>query len=240
VVENADISTSSEDYGRRFTGAVGRWFLETQSRATLSLLGALPAGASMLDVGGGHGQIAPALVEAGYDVTVVGSDPTCGARLQPWLSSGRCRFEVADLHALPYPDQSFDGVLCFRLLPHSVSWTKLIGELCRVARRSVILDYPSARSVNIISSPLFEVKRGIELNTRPFMIFSPRDVRSAFTNRGFTVTAERPQFLLPMVLHRWVNHAWLSKAAELPGRKLGLTRWLGSPVIVRADRRAAA
>ena len=238
--EDADIFNSSDDYARRFTGPVGRWFLETQSRISLGLLGALPAGASLLDVGGGHAQIAPALIEAGYEVTVVGSDQSCGTRLQPWLSSGRCRFEVADLHALPYPDQSFDGVLCFRLLPHSVSWTKLIWELCRVARRSVVLDYPSSRSVNILSSPLFPFKRGIELNTRRFVTFSPREIRSAFGWCGFTVRAERPQYLLPMVLHRWLNHSFLSKAAELPGRKLGLTRWLGSPVIVRADRRATA
>src|SRR6476660_3071093 len=101
-VENADIGTSSEDYARRFAGAVGRWFVETQSRMTLSLLGSLPIGASILDVGGGHAQIAPPLIEAGYEVTVVGSDPVCSARLQPWLSTNRCRFEVANLQALPF------------------------------------------------------------------------------------------------------------------------------------------
>ena len=125
-VENADIGTSSEDYARRFAGAVGRWFVETQSRMTLSLLGTLPIGASILDVGGGHAQIAPPLIEAGYEVTVVGSDPVCGARLQPWLSTGRCRFEVADLQALPFSDTSFDAVVCLRLLPHSISWRDLI------------------------------------------------------------------------------------------------------------------
>jgi ubiquinone/menaquinone biosynthesis C-methylase UbiE len=237
LVEDADISTSSDDYARRFAGDVGRWFLETQSRVTLELLAALPAGASLLDVGGGHAQIAPALIEAGYKVTVVGSDPSCGARLQPWLSSGRCGFEVVDLQALPYPDKSFDAVLCFRLLPHSVSWATLIGELCRVARRSVVVDYPSSRSVNILSSQLFQLKRGIEVNTRPFLTFSPHEIRSAFSKYGFAATAERPQFLLPMVLHRWLNRSSVSKAAELPGRRLGLTRWFGSPVIVRADRR---
>lgn len=236
LIEDADIETSSENYARRFTGAVGRWFVETQTRITLDLLASLPAGASVLDVGGGHAQIAPPLIEAGYNVTVVGSDPTCAARLQPWIEGGRCRFEVADLRALPYPDAAFDAVVCFRLLPHSVSWNGLIGELCRVARRSVVLDYPSVRSANIVSAHLFEMKRGIELNTRPFMTFSPRQIHSAFRARGFVVGAERPQFLLPMVLHRLIHRPTLSQAAELPGRLLGLTRWFGSPIIVRADR----
>jgi SAM-dependent methyltransferase len=234
--EDADIGTSSDDYARRFTGAVGRWFVETQTRITLGLLRVLPAGASVLDVGGGHAQITPPLVEAGYEVTVVGSDPACSARLQPWIADGRCRFEVADLRALPYPDRSFDAVVCLRLLPHSVSWTGLIGELCRVARRSVLIDYPSLRSANIVSQYFFELKRGIELNTRRFMTFTPPEIRRAFAELDFILRAERPQFLLPMVLHRLINHPGLSKVAELPGRALGLTRWFGSPIIVRADR----
>jgi ubiquinone/menaquinone biosynthesis C-methylase UbiE len=237
--EDADIATSSDDYARRFAGKVGRWFIETQARLTLSALGALPVGASVLDVGGGHGQIAPPLIKAGYEVTVVGSDPTCSARLQPWIADGRCRFQAADLHVLPFPAASFDAVVCLRLLPHSVSWTGLIGELCRVARRSVVVDYPSTRSINIASSLLLGVKRAIELNTRRFMTFSPQQIRSAFSDHGFIVRAEHPQFLLPMVLHRLANQAAFSKLAELPGRFLGLTQWFGSPVIVRADRRTS-
>jgi ubiquinone/menaquinone biosynthesis C-methylase UbiE len=239
LVEDADIGTSSDDYARRFRGAVGRWFLETQSRLTLALLRELPVGASILDVGGGHAQIAPPLVEAGYEVTVVGSDPICAARLKGLTTSGRFRFEVANLQALPYPDRSFDAVVCFRLLPHSVSWDGLIGELCRVASRSVVLDYPSARSANLLSSRLFQLKRAIELNTREFMLFTPSEIHSAFSKHGFIVRKERPQFLLPMVLHRWANRSVLSRVAEAPGRLLGLTRCFGSPIIVRADRRAA-
>jgi SAM-dependent methyltransferase len=235
--EDADIATSSDDYARRFTGAVGRWFVETQARITLGVLGALPMGASILDVGGGHAQIAPPLIDAGYEVTVVGSDPICSARLQPWISSGRCRFEVADLRAFRYPDASFDAVVCLRLLPHSVSWKGLIRELCRVARRSVVVDYPSVRSANVLSSQLFAMKRGIELNTRRFITFSPHEIHMAFADCGFVVRAEHPQFLVPMVLHRLANRALFSRAIEVPGRIFGLTRWFGSPIIARADRR---
>ena len=237
--EDADIDTSSEDYARRFTGAVGRWFVETQGRMTLEVLSGLPMGASILDVGGGHAQLAPPLIEAGYELTVVGSDPICSARLQPWLSTGRCRFEVADLLALRFPDASFDAVVCFRLLPHSVSWKDLIRELCRVARRSVVVDYPSVRSANIVSSQFFTMKRGIELNTRRFITFSPHHIHAAFAECGFVVRAEDAQFLVPMVLHRLANSALLSRAIEVPGRMLGLTRWFGSPVIARADRRTS-
>lgn len=234
--EDADIGTSSEDYARRFTGTVGRWFVATQSRITLSLLRAVPAGASILDVGGGHAQMAPPLIEAGYEVTVVGSDPVCSARLEPWIAQGRCRFEAVDLRNLPYADASFDAVVCLRLLPHSIEYTGLVRELCRVARRSVVVDYPSTRSANVVSSRLFHLKRSIELNTRRFLIFTPRQINDAFQSAGFIVREERPQFLIPMVLHRLTNRAALSKVAEMPSRLLGLTRLFGSPIIIRADR----
>jgi SAM-dependent methyltransferase len=236
LVEDADLSTSSDDYARRFAGPVGDWLLQEQTRITLDLMQGLPTGASVLDVGGGHAQIAPPLIEAGYAVTIVGSHFACGARLKPWTDDNRCRFEVGNLRALPYSDRSFDAVVCFRLLPHSVAWTGLVAELCRVARRSVVLDYPSTRSVNVLSEQLFSLKKGIEKSTRPFLLFSPGQIRSAFREHGFTVRAARPQFLLPMVVHRMVKSPAVSRVAEAPGRVFGLTRWFGSPVIVRANR----
>ncbi len=235
-LESADLETASDDYASRFGGEVGAWFLEVQSRTILGLLRGCPANATILDVGGGHAQVAPALVQAGYQVVVVGSGPSSGVRLQSWLDSGRCRFEVANLNALPYDDRAFDAVVCVRLLPHSVDWPRLIGELCRVSRYVVVVDYPSIRSVNIVSHRLFSLKKRIEGNTRPFRLFHPRQIRDAFERHGFTVGAERPQFLFPMVLHRWSNSAGLARLMEVPGRLLGITRWIGSPVIIRADR----
>ena len=39
-----------------------------------------------------------------------------------------------------------------------------------------------------------------------------------------------------MVLHRWTDSVALSRLVESGGRSLGLTRWLGSPILARADR----
>ena len=87
--EDADVSSSSDDYARRFAGAVGQWFLDIQTGITLDLLRELPPAASVLDVGGGHAQVAPPLIAAGYDVTVIGSDSQCSARLWSWIDRGR-------------------------------------------------------------------------------------------------------------------------------------------------------
>jgi SAM-dependent methyltransferase len=236
--EDADVESSSDLYARRFAGPVGQWFLDLQAQLTLDCLAGLPPGGAVLDVGGGHAQLAPSLADAGYRVTVVGSDPSCGTRLRPLTEAGRCRFEVADLLALPYPDQAFEAVVCYRMLAHSVDWRRLVGELCRVARHRVVVDYPARRSVNVASDALFRIKNSIERGTtRPFALYGRAEVARAFAAVGFQVTQERPQFLLPMAFYRLAGSAALARTAEGLARAAGLTGLLGSPVIARADRR---
>ncbi len=234
--ETADVETSSEGYARRFAGPVGEWFLERQAAATRQLLANLRPGAAVLDVGGGHAQLTPMLVEAGYDVLVVGSDASCASRLAPWLASGRCRFEVGNVIGLAHADRSFDAVLAFRLLPHVARWRELVTEVCRVSRRLAVLDYPSSRSLNLFAARGFAAKKRVEGNTRPFTLFSPAEIRAALASAGFLVTASRPQFVWPMVLHRMLGSRAAARALEAPAAWLGLTRLVGSPVIVRAER----
>jgi ubiquinone/menaquinone biosynthesis C-methylase UbiE len=236
--EDADVESSSERYARRFEGPVGRWFLDYQTRITLECLAGLAAGATILDVGGGHAQIAPPLVEAGYQVTVVGSDPSCGQRLRSLISAGQCRFEVGDLQALPYDPESFDAVICYRLIAHSIDWRRLIGQVCRVARHRTIVDYPARRSVNVASQVLFRVKHSIERGTtRPFTLYGRGEITRAFTDAGFSIRSVHPQFFLPMALYRWAGSVPVARATEGLARATALTSLMGSPVIARADRR---
>jgi len=233
--EDADQETSSEAYARRFAGAVGALFLETQAQATLDLLAPLGSG-SLLDVGGGHGQVTGPLVEAGHAVTVFGSDPRCRGRVASFLDSGRARFVSGDLLGLPFPDRSFDVALSYRLLPHVTRWPELIGELCRVARRAVLVDYPTTRSLNLAAGAFFGLKKGVEGNTRPFQVFRDADIESAFARHGFRQSGRRPQFFLPMALHRALRLAPLSRALEGLALAFGLLSAFGSPVILRLSR----
>ena len=234
AAEHADVETSSDAYARRFAGPVGEYFLDVQARTTLALL---PKAATVLDVGGGHGQLAGPLVDAGHVVTVFASDPACIHRVRGLVDAGRARFESGDLLKLPFGDRSFDVALAFRLLPHVSEWRALVGELCRVAAQAVIVDYPTTRSVNAVSGAFFGAKKGVEGDTRPFAVFADDDVRSAFATHGFDAETRRPQFLFPMALHRALGTAALSQGAEAIASVAGLTTLLGSPVILKATRR---
>ncbi|MDI6774777.1 MAG: class I SAM-dependent methyltransferase [Verrucomicrobiota bacterium] len=230
--ETADIETSSDDYAARFSGPVGEWMLQAQERITLDLLGDATAD-SILDVGGGHGQLAVPLCRRGYKVTVLGSAESCRRRIRDIVDCGQCRFLVGNVVALPFADRSFDMALCFRLLTHCERWPALVSELCRVARRAVIADYPTSHSLNRIAPALFRAKKKLEGSTRAWRLFRCREVPNEFGRHGFRLSRRRAQFFLPMVLHRVLGNRAVSAAMEGACRRLGLTGLWGSPVIVR-------
>ncbi|HEX6739174.1 MAG TPA: methyltransferase domain-containing protein [Vicinamibacteria bacterium] len=238
MLEDADRETASPDYARRFAGPVGAWFLEVQARTVVELLAPWPR-ARVLDVGGGHGQLAQALLAEGHAVTVYGSAPDAlSAEVAELARAGRLEFTCGDLLHAPFPDRGFDAVLAFRLLPHLRRMGELAAELARLARAAVIVDYPTRRSVNAVSGALFGLKKSVEGNTRPFTVFRDAEVRGAFAAAGLRPTARRPQFFAPMAVHRALGRAGISRGLEGAARALGLTRALGSPVVLRLERPA--
>jgi hypothetical protein len=108
--------------------------------------------------------------------------------------------------------------------------------MCRVARRAVVVDYAEMVSFNLVAEKLYGAKLAVERNTRPFQCFYGKDLRAAFSGLGFPAFGARPQFFWPMALHRGLGRAGLSQGLEGVSRALGLTRLLGSPVILRASR----
>jgi ubiquinone/menaquinone biosynthesis C-methylase UbiE len=236
-LETADIETSSDDYARRFSGPVGKWFLEVQEKATLEML--LPyKNGTVLDVGGGHGQLAGGLIGAGYDLTVLGSANSCVEKIRTYVDQGLCKFQVGNVLDLPFPDQYFDAVISYRFISHVTRWEAFLGELCRIARKAVIFDYTEVKSINAIAPYLFQFKKRLEGNTRPFTLYREADLLRILGEHGFSRSDRFSQFFLPMVVHRKMKVLNVSRAAEGIFRKLKLTDAFGSPVILKAERRA--
>ena len=229
-----DIESSSWDYAQRFKGAIGQWLLSHQEAATRSAIESSCSDETVLrvlDVGGGHGQNVGLINAMGHKITVVGSDQSCGSVIRENIDSGLVTFDTGSLLELPYSDNSFDVVICYRILSHMESWEKLVAELVRVADKLVLVDYPCIRSVNFASRLLYGVKKGIEKNTRPFRCFHDRDVDHSFLQRGYARVFRRRQFFLPMALYRLIGNVAVSKLLYSVFRALGLIRVFGSPVI---------
>lgn len=230
--ETADIETSTEAYASRFAGPIGAWLLKVQSEGTFKMLKPYPQ-ASILEVGGGHGQLTPELVAAGHKVTVVGSDDSCQTRIRDLVSSGQCQFQVGNVLALPYEDNAFDVVISYRFLAHVEQWQAFLKELSRVAKQAVIVDYPTLRSINYITPLLFNLKKGAEKNTRPYTCYNEAELLGYAKSLGLSVGDRYAQFFWPMVLHRIMKQPALSSLLEGSARGLGLSRLLGSPIILK-------
>lgn len=236
--DQSDLESSSERYARRFSGEVGKAFLARQGSITLALAEEmLPkdgARGTILDVGGGHAQLAPLFWERGCKVTIFGSDESCRIRPDRLLGPENYAFDCGNLLKLPYPADSFDVVVAFRLVTHESQWETLIGELCRVARKAVIVDYPDVRGFNALSRLLFHLKKGFEKDTREYAVFNRRRISEAFERQDAGAVVFRPQFFLPMVFHRITGSVGILRFTEGFFRAVGLTRLFGSPVIARA------
>jgi len=230
--ETADIETSSDDYASRFAGEIGAWLLKVQEEATLKMLADYPQ-ATILDVGGGHGQLTEPLINCGYQVTVLGSDETCQQRIQSLVDENRCSFQVGNVLELPFPDNSYDVAISYRFLAHVNNWQQFVKELARVAKKAVIIDYPTVRSANAIAPYLFKLKKGVEKNTRPFICYEEQDLLDFFTSIGLTQGDRYAQFFWPMVLHRMIKSDKISSVIENSIRLTGLTHFFGSPVIAK-------
>lgn len=243
---NADLETSSADYASRFSGPAGLWLLEIQARVLHNYFkGSIhnhQEPVSILDVGGGHGQIAAVLNGSSFApqiaLTVLGSDASADTTLKTVDRSrlGSVEFKVGSFETLPFADQSIDIVTSLRLLPHYENWQHLVAEMCRVARRVVIVDVPTYQSVNYISAAMFPLKKRLEGNTRTYTLFHRAEVVDCFAANKFPFVDIRGEFIFPMVMHRMVKSPLLSEISEAIPRLLGLTDVLGSPVIMRATR----
>lgn len=229
-----DIHSSSDEYAARFSGSVGQWMLDVQTEALHACLDSRLD--TILDVGGGHAQIAKPLIAAGKKVTVLGSTPDCAAQIGDEIDSGKLSFSVGDIVRLPFADKSFDAVVSFRILSHLDNWNELVAEMCRVARYAVIVDYPVWTSINILSPLLFQLKKLIEKNTRSFGLFSNAQMRREFSTHGFKQTGVHKQFVFPMALHRALKNTKISAQLENTARIMGLRSLAGSPVIGKFER----
>ncbi len=228
-----DVASSSAAYARRFSGSVGQWMLDVQAEAVLRMLEPWP-GATVLDVGGGHGQLAPRLRRAGFDARVLASGPDALEALDQAEGGAEVPRVLGDLHEPPLPDNAVDVALAVRMMAHVTDWRALLAGMSRVARHAVIIDFPTASGFNGLGGAPFALKKWVEGDPRPFVRFERAEVAAELVALGLVHHGVHAQYLFPMALHRLLRTMPVSRALEGAGRSVGLTSRYGSPLILRA------
>jgi ubiquinone/menaquinone biosynthesis C-methylase UbiE len=119
--------------------------------------------ASLLDIGSGRGAFLWPLLDAfpGLPVTTVDLLDYRVADIQAVQAGGIERLSASqmDVTALEFGDRSFDVVTLLEVLEHIPAAEKALAEVCRVARRCVILSVPSRPDDNPEHLHLFTEQR---------------------------------------------------------------------------------
>lgn len=102
------------------------------------------AAESVLDVGCGEGVITRAWARRLGTAPVVGLDVNDPHLAAEWSRAARpnLEFRAGDAHDLPFGDDAFDLVACIEMLEQAGDPDRVLAELCRVARRAVIVSVP--------------------------------------------------------------------------------------------------
>ena len=221
----------------RFSGPIGRLIAESQEQVIAAFLAPV-AGKTVLDVGTGTGRAALALAARGAQVTGV------DASVEMLAVAGRraaaaglaVTFTRGDAHHLQFPDGSFDAVICLRVLMHTPDWGRSLAELCRVARQRVVLDYPALCSAAALHAAARRLGHAFGARVEAYRVFSDRAVSRALSANGFRLSRVHREFVLPIALHKRLNSAAATTRLERVFERTGLTRVLGSPVTIVAER----
>ena len=226
---------------KRFSGPIGELIAKSQARVLANMVGRIKD-REMLDVGTGTGRAALILALGGAKVTAVdASDEMLAIARQRAAEQmmTAIKFQRGDAHALDFADRSFDAVVSFRVLMHTPQWQRCVSELCRVAERLVIIDYPSATSVALFESLARRAMHAAGIKTEPYRVFTHRAIAEAFDRNGFRIRSVHRQFVLPIAFHKAIRSRRFTLWSENVLDHAGLLKPFGSPVTLVAERCAS-
>jgi 2-polyprenyl-3-methyl-5-hydroxy-6-metoxy-1,4-benzoquinol methylase len=233
----ADTATAESFDERRFGGPIGQLVAEEQARVLRQFVGSVN-GRAVLDVGTGTGRAAILMAEDGATVTGVDASEQMLAVARRRVAEKRLtvNLSIGDVHHLDFPDRSFDSVIGLRLLMHTGEWRRSIAELCRVANRLVLIDYPAACSVALFQATARRLIHAVGGRTEPYRVFSHRAIARELVKNRFRVRGLHRQFVLPIALYKAIGSRRFTEVSNRSLDQLGLLGLFGTPVTLVAER----
>lgn len=120
------------------------------SEACIRAIAADVAGTNVVDVGCGTGALLRRIRAARPELAALtGIDFV----IEPDIRDDGIDYVAAKVEALPYPDKTFDTVVCTHVIEHVVDYRAAIAELRRVARRRLIIVVPREREYRYTFNP---------------------------------------------------------------------------------------
>ena len=142
---------------------------------------------TFLDVPCGVGRISLWLGQKGFSITA-GDLGEAALELTKKLMTDAgiaADISVQDIFAMTYDDRSFDATICFRLLHHfsePEDQAAIIAELCRCAKKYVLISYLSPYSVTSIRRKARKLITAKPVKQNPT---APGQLKNMFSTSGF-------------------------------------------------------
>jgi 2-polyprenyl-3-methyl-5-hydroxy-6-metoxy-1,4-benzoquinol methylase len=233
----ADPATAQAFDGRRFGGPIGQLIAEEQGRVLANFVGRIKD-RQILDVGTGTGRAALLMARGGARVTAVDASEQMLAIAERRAAEEHLsiRFLTGDAHRLEFGDRAFDVVMSLRVLMHAADWRRSVAELCRVAARLVIIDYPSARSFASLQAVGRRVTHALGARTEPYRVLSDTAIARELGKSEFRIRSVHRQFVLPIAAHKAIGSRRFTVLSRKVSDRLGLLRLAGTPVTLVAER----
>ena len=197
--------------------------LLSRQRVALELLDVRPP-ALVLDAGCGSGEMSAKLLERGFDVRGIDiAEPMIHLASTRF---GTDRFQVADLESIPFPDGTFDAVVCLGVIEYLQSDDAALCEIRRVLKPSgvAVIATPNGSSpLKMLDRALAKAGTGITHRT-----YSPRKWSRVLRANGLEIEKA--------IFHGW---GWyrsrLGAIAVRLSNIIGDIRmnWIGAEEIVR-------
>jgi len=173
--------------------------LVSRRRFALEMVEArVPPGSKILDVGCGTGHLAAELVRRGYDVWGVDMSEAMVRYAREHYDPDR--FQVGDIERVPFPDNTFDGVMCLGVMEYLNSDEPALREIWRVLKPGgqAVITTPSS------ICPFHYMDSAIETAgflARPLV---------HFVRHGLGGSPLRASRALPSVIHRrYYRRRWV-------------------------------
>jgi SAM-dependent methyltransferase len=161
-------------------------------------------GRRLLDVGCGTGHHMASLRERGFEVA--GVDGSVEMIAHARANNPGAQIKVADVDSLPFPDSSFDFVLCIEVLRYLPDFTRCVNEIARVLKPGGVCLVTAAPLFNLNGYWLVNRIAGLVrpagfVHLKQFFTTSRR-LRKAFAGAGFNAPTVHGVYLGPV---NWVE-----------------------------------
>lgn len=188
----------------------------------------------VLDVGCGTGRLSIFLTKKGYNV--IGIDASEEMLRIARYKNKEVKFVKGDAMNLPFPEKEFDYCSSFRTIMHTLDWKKSVGEMCRVTKNAVIIEFPPVLSYGLFVAFINPIRRIFDKRVQPWKTMSLCDMKEVLKENDFNVVDQKRMHVLPVIVHRLFNNLEFTKGIESMFNKLGLTKHFGVPCIIKAVR----